>query len=350
MKLSPNRYPVIQTIEVNRTSWTRWAGSVTIHAVVLAVLIGVSRIAPLPADPEPEQQVSLIEPVPHVAPRIHVKPTPRPAEIHRTEFQAPKPRTFVAPRIKVQSAPAVSQIAPPEVARLDLPDLHLPKADPIRIEAPAPPPAPRVVKVGGFGNPVGAAASPASSPNRPAAPQLGQFDLSPGNNSGHGVAAKAVASAGFGDTTPGSAVEGHGHGTVQSGGFGDAAAGAAWGNGNQNRGVVRSAGFGAPETVAPAAHVARAAAPADTPVEITFKPKPVYTVEARSRKIQGEVLLEVLFSATGEIHVIRVTRGLGFGLDEAAREAASHIRFHPGTRGGTPVDMKGAVHILFELS
>jgi hypothetical protein len=48
--------------------------------------------------------------------------------------------------------------------------------------------------------------------------------------------------------------------------------------------------------------------------------------------------------------VIRLVRGLGYGLDENARDAASRIRFHPGTRNGAPVDMTGTVHIVFELS
>jgi TonB family protein len=88
----------------------------------------------------------------------------------------------------------------------------------------------------------------------------------------------------------------------------------------------------------------------ETPVEITFKPRPAYTPEARENRIEGEVLLEVLFSATGQVHILRVTRGLGFGLDENARNAAAQIRFQPGTRGGSPVDMKGVVHIVFALS
>lgn len=76
----------------------------------------------------------------------------------------------------------------------------------------------------------------------------------------------------------------------------------------------------------------------------------MYTPEAREKRIEGEVLLEILFSADGQIRVLRVARGLGFGLDESARAAASQIRFQPGTRGGSPVDMKGTVHIVFALS
>ena len=137
-------------------------------------------------------------------------------------------------------------------------------------------------------------------------------------------------------------------------GFGDSAgAGSSGPGGNGGRGAVRSAGFGEYDTAPAANHAAVAAAPAqpvETPVEITFKPKPAYTAEAREKKIEGEVLLEVIFGATGQIHIQRVMRGLGFGLDERARDAAAQIRFQPGTRAGNPVDMKGIVHIVFALS
>ena len=33
------------------------------------------------------------------------------------------------------------------------------------------------------------------------------------------------------------------------------------------------------------------------PVEILFKPKPAYTTEARTKKIEGDVLLQVVFTA-----------------------------------------------------
>jgi TonB family protein len=90
--------------------------------------------------------------------------------------------------------------------------------------------------------------------------------------------------------------------------------------------------------------------PASTPVEITFKPNPVYTEEARSLKLEGEVLLEVSFSANGTLHVNRVVRGLGHGLDEAAIAAANKIRFKPALRAGQPVDSTAVVHVTFQMA
>jgi TonB family protein len=76
----------------------------------------------------------------------------------------------------------------------------------------------------------------------------------------------------------------------------------------------------------------------------------VYTAEARALKIEGEVLLEVVFRASGTVEVERVVRGLGHQLDAAAQQAAMGIRFRPATRAGVPVDTKATVNITFELT
>jgi TonB family protein len=85
-------------------------------------------------------------------------------------------------------------------------------------------------------------------------------------------------------------------------------------------------------------------------VEITFKPNPVYTDEARNLRLEGEVLLEVMFSANGQLHVNRVVRGMGHGLDEAAVAAANKMRFKPALRNGQPVDSTAIVHVVFQLA
>jgi TonB family protein len=85
-------------------------------------------------------------------------------------------------------------------------------------------------------------------------------------------------------------------------------------------------------------------------VEIISKPNPVYTDEARSLKLEGEVLLEVLFQANGQLHVNRIVRGLGHGLDEAAVTAAARMRFKPATEHGQAVDSTAIVHVLFQLA
>jgi TonB family protein len=84
--------------------------------------------------------------------------------------------------------------------------------------------------------------------------------------------------------------------------------------------------------------------------EILSKPRPAYTDEARRLRIEGEVLLEVLFAASGEVRVLRTIRGLGHGLDENAIAAARAIQFRPAQRGDAAVDSNAVVHIVFQLA
>ena len=86
------------------------------------------------------------------------------------------------------------------------------------------------------------------------------------------------------------------------------------------------------------------------PVEILFKPKPTYTDQAREKKVEGDVLLRVVFSASGDVKIERVEKGLGYGLDESAEAAARQIRFRPAIQDGQPVDFSAIVHIVFELA
>lgn len=105
--------------------------------------------------------------------------------------------------------------------------------------------------------------------------------------------------------------------------------------------------------------VAKAAGPANRPqisdgrsaaLEILQKPRPVYSGEARRLQIEGEVVLEMLFPASGKPRVLRVIRGLGHGLDENAVNAAVAIRFRPAVQRGAAVDTVATVRIEFQLA
>lgn len=113
--------------------------------------------------------------------------------------------------------------------------------------------------------------------------------------------------------------------------------------------AVRDTGFDA-QAPAPKQAATRRQDPIDVPVEVLFKPTPSYSTEARALKIEGEVSLEVEFLATTKIRVLRIVRGLGHGLDEAAVQAAEQIRFKPAQSGGRPVDVRTTVHIVFKLA
>ena len=62
-----------------------------------------------------------------------------------------------------------------------------------------------------------------------------------------------------------------------------------------------------------------------------------YPEDARSRGIEGTVVLSVLVDETGRVRSVKVLSGPGGGLDEAAAKAVERIRFHPAVRKGQPV-------------
>jgi TonB family protein len=157
--------------------------------------------------------------------------------------------------------------------------------------------------------------------------------------------AAAVATAGFGSAAPQARTVDRGA-AVAAAGFGSATPRARADGANQ--GDVRAGGFDLkPRAAAAATQVTKAV---DRPVEILFKPEPNYSDEAKQRRIEGTVTLELEFGATGEIHVLRVVQGLGYGLDEAAEQAAKRIRFKPAQADGRAVDYRATVHITFRIS
>jgi TonB family protein len=187
------------------------------------------------------------------------------------------------------------------------------------------------VQTGGFGDPNGLKGEGKQGAKLYAA-QAGGFDMPVGPGQGNGTGgAKGI------------------KGTVASADFGNGVATGGKGDGRSN-GQVATGGFGAQQVAHQGPKIAADTGAATTPVEITFKPNPVYTDEARNLKIEGEVLLEMSFSANGELHVNRVVRGLGHGLDEAAVAAANKIRFKPAMRVGVPVDSTAVVHVVFQLA
>jgi TonB family protein len=190
------------------------------------------------------------------------------------------------------------------------------------------------VQTGGFGDPNGVPGVGKANAHLTIA-NTGSFDLPQGPGQGNGAGgAKGI------------------KGTVASAGFGNGIAQPGHGDGRSNGGgSVQSAGFGA-QVTAPGTSKLRLAdnGPATTPVEIISKPNPVYTQEARQLKLEGDVLLEVLFAANGQLHVNRIARGLGHGLDEAALAAANQMRFKPAQRNGVPIDSTAIVHVVFRLA
>jgi TonB family protein len=259
-----------------------------------------------------------------------------------TEPVIPRPEAMRVPAELVQKKPVVREEKAPEVTlaakKEVLPDVAptIPRP-PVKTNVfsgssatPTMAAAPAKIQTGGFGDPNGMPNQDTNGHPITVA-QKGSFDMPNGP--------------GYGNGTGGS----HGlRGVVASTGFGS---GVATGDSvSASRGVVREAGFGDADVAAQPK--AKSAAPVvkTLPAEITYKPRPVYTEEGRQLKIEGEVLLDVVFSANGQIRVVKVVHGLGHGLDESAVQAAQKIQFKPAMRDGQPADFEAVLHIVFQLA
>jgi TonB family protein len=187
------------------------------------------------------------------------------------------------------------------------------------------------VQTGGFGDPNGLPGQGRQA--RLMSAKLGSFDMPQGAGTGNGTGGTRGMK-----------------GTIASAGFGNGIAQPGQGDGRKNGQGVQTAGFAAQQLASAPKHTLEDTAALTTQVEILYKPKPAYTDEARKLNIEGEVLLEVMFGANGELHVNRVVRGLGHGLDEAAIGATTKIKFKPAQRNGSAVDSMSIVHVMFQIA
>ncbi len=291
--------------------------SVIFHVFAIALLLTI-RFAPAIIQSTPWRATLIAPPRELHAPRkIHVTP-PR---IFHAITPAPRP---VEAKIALEAPPPL-----PEIHRAPAPVIELPHIAPPPIlrtdnfagsrTAPAPGHPKLSLRAAGFA----ATETSAPAPERARLATTGAFDAA-------GPAAPtrtrtASHSSGFADvaSAPAETVKR----SLANVSFGDA-------------------------TVAARVNPLRESAPAalTTPIEIQFKPRPVYSDEARRLHIEGEVQIEMVFEASGSLEIVRVVRGLGHGLDEAALAAARAIRFRPAQRDGRPVDSTAIVHIAFELA
>lgn len=276
--------------------------------------------------PKPQPVAAVTPPPPVLTRRVVFAPAPmiaksKPVEVKRAEIPQVN-QTFAEVKLEVSNEPA----RPREPVKTGL--ITTGSAAPVTIDKPVDL---SKVQTGGFGDERGLPGP--SNPNRPATiARLGSPALpsGPGYGNGTGGATGArgtVASTGFGN---GVAIQPTGpvnHGDVKAGGFATAAVGAEEAK---------------PKEVE--------TAPAVQPVVILEKPNPVYSEEARRLGLEGEVLISVVFPASGAVRVVRVTKGLGHGLDEAAIRAAQQIRFKPALQAGRAVDFPATVHIVFQLA
>lgn len=109
----------------------------------------------------------------------------------------------------------------------------------------------------------------------------------------------------------------------------------------------------AQETTKPAPQQGNAASTAITkpaPADYASNPPPVYPREARLRKLQGVVYLEVWVNEDGSVKQLALHRSSGHKvLDEAAAKAVQQWRFSPARMGEKAVAGKVIVPIAFKL-
>jgi TonB family protein len=292
--------------------------------------------------------------------------------------EPPKPKPPAPPKVaKVQPPPPpIERTEPPklDVAKYFKPKIEAPKVKPRVVEAELP-------KVNDTFQPLNLKVED-KQPARPRDPV--KTGMMSGGSSAVPTITKPtpvekVQTGGFGDPN-GVAGPSNPNKRANIGQFGDAALppGPGYGNGsggaNGQRGVIASTGFGNGIAVPPTAEKRGGTvqtsgfsntndvvaltpkkkaedAPAVESVVILAKPKPVYTQEALKLALEGEVLLEVVFPASGgDVQIKRVVKGLGHGLDEAATRAAQQIKFKPALSNGHPVDFPAVVHIVFQIA
>jgi len=336
--------------------------SIFVQALILAIIVIIPLAFPEKMIPKmifnftplatPVTEVPLPPPPPKVA-AIKPKPAPIPEPVKEAAVVEPiRQPKILAPKVvapKVQPKPVTPMDAPKVDAKIEATEVKLDNkmAEPARPRPPVqtgnmgssavatlPKNTPLdKVQTGGFGDPNGVA-GPADPNKRANVNQRGAMDLPGGPGYGNGTGGANGA-----------------RGTVASTGFGNGTAiPAPGGNGRGGHGTVQQGGFSAAVVEADKPKQQGTTAAAVQPIEITDKPKPEYTAEARALKLEGQVVVAVIFKANGEIVVQNVVQGLGHGLDEMAVKAAQHIKYKPAISNGQPVDFPARVRIEFQLA
>jgi TonB family protein len=292
----------------------RLAVSLFLHAVALALLC----LLGLPSSPRHPRRLSGILLAPALLAPARLAPERERPVPQARKIPVPAHLVLAPPRGVLESAPklAAPALAPPVLTApvLISPVLTLPV-----VLRESPPPPPSIL-----------AAGLAPDPALPLTPpvKLGTFDAAEPLSAGTVHRGSSTRVSGFGDAQSPSAPA---RASILVSNFG-------------------VSDFGDTTVANPTRRVAPAAAQATIPVEIFEKPRPAYTDEARRLNIQGEVVLDIAFDASGQVRVLRVIRGLGHGLNETAMAAARQIRFRPARRENLAVDSSAVVHIAFQLA
>jgi TonB family protein len=335
-----------------KSRWARMGVSASVQLAILLFLLAIPLFYPekikvalnlqIVALTAPVTEVPVAPPPPPPKPRVR-PPAPKQEAVEPERLNPKQPHIFLQamalqPLVKKVDtrAPELNPVL--EAAKMEAP-VNQPKRpkDDVKVgnlsngsAAPATVNLPvQKVQTGGFGEVNGLPGK--GNPNKMTnVNRLGLPALPGGPGYGNGTGGNkgvrgTVASTGFGNGTAIPPPSGK-QGTVQKSGFGDQVVGDA-----------------------PRKKAAYAESPT-TPVDLLDKPRPEYTAEGRSLKLEGDVVIDLVFRADGTVQVNRVLSGLGHGLDEAAVRAAQQIKFKPAKRDGQPVDFPARVRIEFRLA
>ncbi len=321
--------------------------SAVINVLILALVIWVGLTAKKAIEVHKYEQTELIFPTePPPPPKIKIPPLPKmpppkvePPKLAPPKITLPKPVPVVTPHFEQKPETPVLKAAKPSVVLAPQPKAALRAAAPAQEPQQHPstqqvhlgetfgvkpqPNANRPATVAAIGNPYGGMTGKAEAPRG----VVGSTGLGNGTRSGSNAGTVGrVAAAGL------------------PGGTGTAPGNSTYGNGK-----VATAGIPAVQRASVATPAANET-PKSTNLEVLSKPPVRYTAEARALKIEGDVVLRVTFTASGQVLVQSVVHGLGHGLDEEARRVAQQIRFHPATRNGQAVDLTTNITITFQLA
>jgi len=340
----------------SKPRWDRIGLSAGVQLAIFGFLLMIPLLFPQQMQTALHLRVTeLMQPVTE----IPVAPLPPPPPKVKAKVVPPEPKPVVPEPVKLNPKQThvflAAKVEPPKVKTLEAKPVELnPTFEQIKIDAPTrQPKRPKEdVKVGNLGSGSAAPATVVAPVNKV---QTGGFG-DPNGVPGKGDPNKATNVNRLGSPAlPGG--PGYGNGTGGDKGIRGTVASTGFGNGtaipppSTKRGALQNTGF-ADQTVATEAPKKKAATSdsATTPVDILEKPRPEYTAEGRTLRIEGDVVLEMVFLANGSVQVNRVVSGLGHGLDEAATRAAQHIKFKPARREGQPMDFPARVRIEFRLA
>jgi len=81
-----------------------------------------------------------------------------------------------------------------------------------------------------------------------------------------------------------------------------------------------------------------------------FFPTPKPNLSALARGTAGDVILDIVIDSTGRIAHIKMTSGLGHGVDETVIATVQHWTFHPATKDGQPIASEQELRFHYEKS